>query len=208
MKSSSRRSLRRSSRTPREQFIVPAGVAAGGPFLPSGFLLPVFPSARFPFRWVSFRGASFRCASLNGRDLPRCWDVAFSDRFSAECRLKVVGICRAATAWHFATKTIGMDFPGWSGFATLLQPGVSRPFFSRRPSENGRDLPRCDSQANPDHSFRRAPAARLPPPASPRPRGTVSSRRGTHAGPAPSASRRTSGSHLPPDPSDRRVGAN
>ena len=37
LRSSSRRSLRRSNRTPREQSIAPAGVAVGGPFLLSGF---------------------------------------------------------------------------------------------------------------------------------------------------------------------------
>lgn len=206
MRSSPRRSLRRSNRTPREQFIAPAGVAAGGPFLLLGFLLPVFPSARFPFRWLPFVGflplgflsraflslclperSRFatllgrsifrpffgRMPSESGRDLPGCNSLAFCDQSNPDGAPRTVEKCHAATAWHFATKTIGMDFPGWSGFATLLQPGVSRPFFSRRPSENGRDLPRCDSQANPDHFSRPAPPpaarrpARPPPPAAP-----------------------------------------
>lgn len=67
---------------PREQFIAPAGVAAGGPF----------------FCWVSFRWAS-----QNGWDLPRCGSLAFRDRFSAEYRLKVVGICHPATARQIPT---------------------------------------------------------------------------------------------------------
>lgn len=45
--SSSRRSLRRSSRTSREQFIAPAGVAAGGPFFLLGFLPLGFPLLGF-----------------------------------------------------------------------------------------------------------------------------------------------------------------
>lgn len=196
MRSSSRRSLRRSNRTPREQFIALAGVAAGGPFLLSGFLLPVFPSARFPFRWLPFVGflplgflsraflslclperSRFatllgrsifrpffgRMPSESGRDLPGCNSLAFCDQSNPDGAPRTVEKCHAMTAWHFATKTIGMDFPGWSGFATLLQPGVSRPFFSRRPSENGRDLPRCDSQANPDHFSRPAPPRPAPP---------------------------------------------
>lgn len=61
---------------PREQFIAPAGVAAGGPFLllgclPLDFLLVVF----------------------------------------------------------FLVGFLPLDLPGWSGFAALLQPGASRPFF-------------------------------------------------------------------------------
>ena len=180
MRGSSRRSLRRSSRTPREQFIALAGVAAGGPFLLLGFLLLDFPLLVFLLLGLPersgfatlqqagiFRPKQSGWASQDGRDLPRCRGVAFSDRFSAECRLKVVEICHAATGWHFATKTIGIGLPGWSGFVTLLQPGVSRPFLSRKPSENGRDLPRYDSQANPDRFPRRTPCPPLdaPPPA-------------------------------------------
>lgn len=100
--------------------------------------------------------------SESGRDLPGCNSLAFCDQSNPDGAPRTVTKCHAVTAWHFSTKTIGMDFPGWSGFATLLQPGVSRPFFSRRPSENGRDLPRCDSQANPDHFSRRTPAAPAP----------------------------------------------
>lgn len=61
---------------PREQFIAPAGVAAGDPFLLLGFLPLDFPLV------VSF----------------------------------LVGF-------------LPLGLPGWSGFAALLQPGVSRPFF-------------------------------------------------------------------------------
>lgn len=66
---------------PREQFIAPAGVAAGGPFfllgfLPLDFLLVVF------FLVVFF----------------------------------LVGF-------------LPLGLPGWSGFAALLQPGASRPYF-------------------------------------------------------------------------------
>ena len=104
MRSSSRRSLRRSSRTPREQFIAPAGVAAGGPFLPSGFLLPVFP----------FVG------------------------FLSLCLLSL-----GFLSWDF----LSLCLPERSRLATLLGRSIFRPFFGRRPSENGR-----------------APAARLPPP--------------------------------------------
>ena len=74
--SSSRRSLRRSNRMPREQFIAPAGVAAGDPFLLLGFLPLDFPLV------VSF----------------------------------LVGF-------------LLLGLLGWSGFAALLQPGASRPFF-------------------------------------------------------------------------------
>lgn len=61
---------------PREQFIAPAGVAAGGPFflldfLPLDFLLVVF----------------------------------------------------------FLVGFLPLGLPGWSGFAALLQPGASRPYF-------------------------------------------------------------------------------
>ena len=61
---------------PREQFIAPAGVAAGGPFfllgfLPLDFLLVVF----------------------------------------------------------FLVGFLPLGLPGWSGFADLLQPGASRPYF-------------------------------------------------------------------------------
>lgn len=61
---------------PREQFIAPAGVAAGGPFFLLGFLPLDFPLV------VSF----------------------------------LVGF-------------LPLGLPGWSGFAALLQPGASRPFF-------------------------------------------------------------------------------
>ena len=81
---------------PREQFIAPAGVAAGGPFFLLGFL-------PLDFLLVGF--------------LP-------------------------------------LGLPERSRFATLREPGVSRPFFGRVPSESGRDLPSCDSQANPDHISR------------------------------------------------------
>lgn len=61
---------------PREQFIAPAGVAAGGPFFLLGFL-PL--------------------------DL-----------------LLVV---------FFLVGFLPLGLPGWSGFAALLQPGASRPYF-------------------------------------------------------------------------------
>lgn len=98
---------------PREQFIAPAGVAAGDPFLLLGFL-------PLDFLLVVF----------------------------------------------FLVGFLPLGLPERSRFATLREPGVSRPFFGRVPSESGRDLPSCDSQANPDHfSHPRCPhASRLPPP--------------------------------------------
>jgi hypothetical protein len=39
----------------------------------------------------------------------------------------------------------------WSGFATLLQLGIFRPFFHAKTGYNGRDLPVCDRLANHDH---------------------------------------------------------
>ena len=55
------------------------------------------------FWWFSFWWASSRWASQNGRDLPCCGSVAFSDHFSAEYRLKVVGICHPTTARQIPT---------------------------------------------------------------------------------------------------------
>lgn len=208
MRSSSRRSLRRSNRTPREQFIALAGVAAGGPFLLLGFL---------PLDFLCW--SSFRWASLSGRDLPRCWGVAFSDRFSAECRLKVVGICQAATAWHFATKTIQMGLPERSQNATLRQPGILRPKQSGWTSQDGRDLPLCYSLAFRDRfsaegrpkmvgicravtarQIPTIPFAGLPPPACP-PRPALAPVGPSHlaAGPTPAPP--------PPPPAARRAPA-
>lgn len=82
---------------PREQFIAPAGVAAGDPFF-----------CWVSFRWTSlwwfpFWWASSRWAFQDGRDLLLCYSLAFRDRFSAEYRLKVVGICHPTTARQIPT---------------------------------------------------------------------------------------------------------
>lgn len=82
---------------PREQFIAPAGVAAGGPFFLLGFLPLDFPLV------ASFLVGFLSLASQNGWDLSRCGSLAFSDRFSVGCRLKVVGICHPTTARQIPT---------------------------------------------------------------------------------------------------------
>lgn len=84
-----------SSRTPREQFIAPAGVAAGGPFLLLGFLPLVFFLVGFlplglPERLGSatlwepgiFRPFFGRVPSESGRDLPSYDSQANPDHFS------------------------------------------------------------------------------------------------------------------------------
>ena len=121
MRSSSRRSLRRSSRMSREQSIAPAGVAAGGPFLLLGFLpldflllgfflvgfLPLGLPERSRFATLQqpgiLRPKQSGWASQDGRDLLLCYSLAFRDRFSAEYRLKAVGICHPTTARQIPT---------------------------------------------------------------------------------------------------------
>lgn len=128
----------------------------------------------------------------------------------------MVEICHAATAWHFATKTIGMGFPGWSGFATLLQPDISRPFFSRKPSDNGRDLLLCYSLAFRDRfsaesrlkvvgichptTVRQIPTVSPAPPPPPPPMPPAGP-----AGPPPPAARRPVPAG-PPPPAPRSAG--
>ena len=98
----------------------------------------------------NFRPFCSSAACGNGRNLPGCDGVAFCDHYLVGDRAETVAICQAATAWHFATKCLVQVDWKWSEIARLLQPGISRPFFSGMAYKNGRDLPGCRTEANHD----------------------------------------------------------
>lgn len=91
---------------PREQFIAPAGVAAGGPFFLLGFLplgLPGWLGSAMLREPGILRPFFGQVPSESGRDLPRCNSLAFCDQNNRDGPPRMVGICCSATAWRFAT---------------------------------------------------------------------------------------------------------
>lgn len=169
---------------PREQFIAPAGVAAGGPFFLLGFLPLDFLLLGLPgrSRFATLREPGILrpkqsgWASQNGWDLLLCYSLAFRDRFSAESRLKMVGICHAMTARQIPTiSPAGPPAPRRTP-APLPDPLPPVPCRPPLPA----DPPPQRPPRPPPPAARRPVPAGPPPPASPTP----------PPGPSRSASRR------------------
>ena len=81
-------------------------------------------------------------AYQNGRDLPLCYSLAFRDRFSAESRLKMVGICHATTARQIPTTSLASPaFHRFSVAAGPLAPPAGRPALAAGPPASRRVLP-------------------------------------------------------------------